>query len=331
MEITAVTLREADERFRLRSLFGLDRDDDDEEVVVSGDVTLENLPLDFTELDTWSGLTATNSFSGLVVDGDLTVTDWITNWEMDFGPFLLVRGDVRAKNFGTSGSEVLVEGNLEVAQTLAGIYNHGRTVIKGDTRAEVVLTEQHAFEFHGRLNAEIGIAGNFLQVADPAKVQVGSWAGHVLDLRHQILPNLGSRSMRALRGLDSDFWDYDRRQVLSAMEAGRSLLRASGPRQVGRETPLSFEETIREVLRQARYQEQDRWDDGFYTCTRESEEPFVEVWFSEADEPAEADEPKAPEELDPATELRGYAEALIAAGYRATIDPDDDECLQVRR
>jgi hypothetical protein len=200
-----------------------------------------------------------------------------------------------------------------------------------------VLTEQHAFEFHGRLNAEIGIAGNFLQVADPAKVQVGSWAGHVLDLRHQILPNLGSRSMRALRALDSDFWDYDRRQVLSALEAGRSLLRASGPRQAGRETSLSPEETIREVLRQARCQEQDRWDGGFSTCTRESEEPFVEVWFSEADEPDEpdesdeSDESGAPEELDPATELRGYAEALIAAGYRATIDPDDDECLQVRR
>ncbi|MER5987049.1 hypothetical protein [Streptomyces sp. NPDC001787] len=38
-------------------------------------------------------------------------------------------------------------------------------------------------------------------------------------------------------------------------------------------------------------QEQDRWGDGFSTCTRESEEPFGRVWFSEADEPDDADEP----------------------------------------
>jgi hypothetical protein len=176
----------------------LGRNDDAEVVVFTGDTTLENLPLDFSHLDSWSGLMKTHPgmFLGVVVDGDLTVTDWITNWEWDFGPFLLVRGNVRAKNFATAGSEVPIEGNLKVTQTVAGIYNHGRTVIKGDTSAEVVLTAEHLTEFHGRLTAELGIAGNFLRVADPAKVQVNGWAGYVCDLQGQILPSLGSRSTR---------------------------------------------------------------------------------------------------------------------------------------
>jgi hypothetical protein len=291
----AVPLDEADERFGVRSLFHLGANADAEVVVLSGNTILEKLPLDFSHLDSWTGLAKAqpDMFLGVVVDGDLTVTDWITNWERDFGPFLLVRGDVRAKNLGTAGSEILIEGDLDVTQTLAGIYNHGHTIIKGDTRAEVVLTDQHLTEFHGGLQAELGIAGNFLRVADPATVRVNGWAGYVCDLKGQIIEGLGSRSTRALRALDPDFQELDSRTILKAVEAGRSLLRTPGADNPG--TPA---ETIRDVLRLNGRREHGRWDDGFVVDAGRDEEPY-EVYFCEADEPDEPGEPGAPEVLDP--------------------------------
>ncbi|MER5988647.1 hypothetical protein [Streptomyces sp. NPDC001787] len=329
--IRAVPLQEADERFGVRSLFHLDGIDDAEVVVFTGDTTLESLPLDFSELDSWSGLTKTHpdAFRGVVVDGDLTVTEWITNWDTDFGPFLLVRGDVRAKSLATSGSEILIEGDLEVAQTLAGFYNHGHTVIKGDTRAEVVLTSQHLSEFHGRLTAELCVAGKFLRVADPARVQVNGWEGHVHDLRGDILPSLGSASTRALRALDPDFRDLDRRPLLKAIEAGRSLLRAPGPPRATPDGPRTPAEAIRDILRLAGSREQDRWDDGF--VVGEGKDDVFEVFYCEANEPDDPPAPGAPEVLDPAAELLRYAGALTAAGYRVAADPHDAEVLLVRR
>ncbi|MER5193613.1 hypothetical protein ACWD3J_15225 [Streptomyces sp. NPDC002755] len=329
--LRAVTLREADERFGVRSLFHLGRPDDDAEVVVfSGDTALERLPLDFSHLDSWSGLAKTHPdmFLGVVVDGDLTVREGVTNWEGDFGPFLLVRGDVRAGNFATAGSEVLVEGDLQVTRTLAGIYNHGRTVIKGDTVAEVVLTQEHLTEFHGRLTARLAVAGNFLEVADPAKVQVDAWAGYVCDLRGRILPTLGSRSTRALRALDPDFRDLDSRKILTAVEAGRSLLRADTPPRTDPGAPGSPAEAVREVLRLAGCREHDPWDDGFVVDAGRDGGP-VEVYFCEADEPDHPDDPDAAPALDPVTESARYSAALTAAGHRVTVDPHDEDVLHV--
>ncbi|WP_105969325.1 hypothetical protein [Streptomyces geranii] len=338
--IRTVSLREADEAFGVRSLFHLDRPADDTEVLVlPGDSALENLPLDFSHLDAWSGLTKAHPdmFLGLVVDGSLTVADWITNWEWDFGPFLLVRGDVRARNFATAGSEVVVEGDLEVTQTVAGVYNHGRTVVRGRTRAEVVLTAEHLTEFHGGLDAELGIAGNFMRVGDPAGVRVAAWSGYVCDLRGNILPDLGTRSTRALRALDPDFRELDSRTILKAMEAGRSLL-AGPPTDTDADTDTDTTDdpadAIRHVLLQAGRRRHDRWDDGFVvgrnTAPVEApSEATFEVYFCEADEPDEPGTPGAPEPLDPEAELSRYAEALSAAGYAVAVDPHDEDVLQV--
>ncbi|SEP96122.1 hypothetical protein SAMN04487983_1002280 [Streptomyces sp. yr375] len=330
----AVPFPETDERFGIRSRFPLGANDAAEVVVLTGDTTLDSLPLDHTRLDAWCGLSKTSpdAFLGVMVDGDLSVADRITNLEWDFGPFLLVRGDVRVRNLATAGSEILVEGDLHVAQTLAGVYNHGRTVVKGDARAEVVVTEQHLTEFHGRLTAELCTAGNFLRIADPARVQVGGWAGYVCDLEGRLLPDVGSRSTRALRALDPDFWDLDGGAILTAMKAGRSLLRTAD-RQT--RAPRSPADAVREVLRLAGCREHDRWDDGFVVDPGRDDEPY-EVYFCEADEPDEPGTPGtpgtpgAPETLDPATELTRYTKALAAAGYGVRVDPVDVDVLWVR-
>jgi hypothetical protein len=254
---------------------------------------------------------------------------------MGFRPLPAGAGDVRAKNFATAGSEVLIEGNLEVTQTVAGIYNHGHTVIKGDTRAEVVLTDEHLTEFQGALSAALGIAGNFLRVGDPENVRVNGWAGYVCDLQGRILPDLGSRSTRALRALDPDFWDLDSRTILKAIEAGRSLLRAPGPAQTDPDapgTPADPADAIRHVLRQAGCREHDRWEDGFIVGSGKDDQPDqpFEVYFCEADEPDEPGTDGAPEPLDPVAELSRYAEALAVARYQVAVDPHDEDVLQVR-
>ncbi|MFJ4786880.1 hypothetical protein [Streptomyces sp. NPDC088794] len=213
-----------------------------------------------------------------------------------------------------------------MTQTLAGVYNHGRTVIKGDTRAEVVLTDYHLTEFHGGLRAELAIAGDFLRIADPAKVQVNGWAGGVRDLQGTILPGLGTRSTRALRALDPDFRELDTRVILKAAEAGRSLLHIPGRADAG--TPAATPAgAIRDLLRLARHREHDRWDDGFVVDAGQDGEPS-EVYFCEADEP---DEPGAPEALDPATEPGRWTQTLTAAGYHVSVDPHDEDVLRVHR
>jgi hypothetical protein len=242
----AVTVREADRRFGVCRLFGLrqaDLDyygDDAGVIIVAGGSLLERLPLDFhVSADVWFGAThdLPRGYLGVVVDGDLTVSDWVVNEQEDSGPFLLVHGDLRATNVATSGSNVLVEGSVEAAQTIAGLHNDGRTVVRGDARAQVVLVYEHLMRIHGTLTADLAIAGNFLRVADPGRLRVGGWAGPVSDLDGRPFDTVGSGSYEALSLLDPALFDgdgpdeergIDPDAVLDAVQAGRSLLR--GPR-----------------------------------------------------------------------------------------------------
>ncbi|GAA0937084.1 hypothetical protein [Actinocorallia libanotica] len=136
-DIRAIALRDADRDFGLRSLFSLAGAGDGAQVIVCvGDTGLEHLPLDFAALEVWARATGVpkagpGAVLGVAVYGDLAVSGWIINAERDSGPFLWVRGDVRAGGFATAGSEVRVEGALEVARTFAGV--RGRTVVGGDT------------------------------------------------------------------------------------------------------------------------------------------------------------------------------------------------------
>lgn len=87
------------------------------------------------------------------------------------------------------------------------------------------------------------------------------------------------------------------------------------------------------MLRLARCQERDPWDDGFVVNPGDNGAP-VEVYFCEADEPDEQDhahEPGSPRPLDTAAELGRYAEALTAAGYRVGVDTHDKDVLQIHR
>ena len=95
---------------------------------------------------------------GTIVDGDLEVTGSIVNRDSDRGPFLLVSGDVRAKNLIAGGAEIVILGDLIVDDVIFGFYNHGTITVHGTTRAKAIITEYHAFDLRGRVEG-ITISG----------------------------------------------------------------------------------------------------------------------------------------------------------------------------
>ena len=95
---------------------------------------------------------------GTIVDGDLEVTGTIVNRNSDSGPFLLVTGDLRAKNLVTGGAEIVVLGDLIVDGVIFGFYNHGSITVHGATRAKAIITEYHSFDLRGRVEG-ITISG----------------------------------------------------------------------------------------------------------------------------------------------------------------------------
>jgi hypothetical protein len=105
-----------------------------------GNLTLDQLDLDHRK----DGVP-----DGLIVDGNLTV-DVIENGEQDFGPFLVVLGDLKAKNVAVGGAPIEVTGNLAVSGTFHGYYNHGITTVKGDVAVNLLIADDYLFRFKGK-------------------------------------------------------------------------------------------------------------------------------------------------------------------------------------
>ena len=102
---------------------------------------------------------------GTIVDGDLEVTGTIVNRDSDAGPFLLVTGNLRAKNLVAGGSEIVVLGDLIVDEVIFGYYNHGSITVHGATRAKAIITEYHSFDLRGRVEG-ITVSGRGKITAD---------------------------------------------------------------------------------------------------------------------------------------------------------------------
>lgn len=122
-------------------LGGNGEDDDDRVLVLEGDVSLPHgLGLDYRQ-----GLFALLDeddppFTGLIVRGSLTLAGCLYNYEDDFGPFLLVTGDLTAKSIATGGARACALGAIR-ADLIIGVYNHGSVEAKGPLSARVVASE----------------------------------------------------------------------------------------------------------------------------------------------------------------------------------------------
>ncbi|HEX5063957.1 MAG TPA: hypothetical protein VFV99_31475 [Kofleriaceae bacterium] len=102
---------------------------------------------------------------GTIVDGDLEVSGSIINRDSDAGPFLLVTGNVHAKNLVAGGSEIVILGDLIVDEVIFGYYNHGSITVHGTTRAKAIITEYHSFDLRGRVEG-ITVSGRGRITAD---------------------------------------------------------------------------------------------------------------------------------------------------------------------
>ncbi|CAM3266505.1 hypothetical protein STSO111631_10815 [Stackebrandtia soli] len=310
---------DADRHFGFRASFDGKAANDDMVLVVDGDLTVDELELDFFRLDRSLGVERPDEPAalGLIVDGSLTVSGCVSNWESDFGPFLWVRGDLRAANVGTGGSAILVDGSAVIDGALYGYYNHGWTRIRGDVTAEVVIVEEHLMRFHSGLTAELAVAENFLVVDHPDRVQVNQWAGRPL-LPDDRPSDLGTRSRRAVSLLDESFWDLNRRAILVALTEGRSLLSRS--EQAEAQEPVTDADRARAALVAAGITPHGRFHSGFVVSGGDG---HIEVFHCEADDGFED------EEIDMPEELRRYTEALTGAGFGVDQDPNDVDVLRV--
>ncbi|QRO00802.1 hypothetical protein JRI60_18090 [Archangium violaceum] len=205
--------------------------------VLRGSIALDHLPLDFRQLDRFLGIprrdkggNTPDALSGLIIDGDVKVKGAVVNAEMDFGPFLLVRGDLHARDVACGGSEVRVEGALTLSGALFGFYNHGSIVVEGPTRAACVLTEEHAIRLQGGLVSPVVPGGKFLEVSgkavpeDPLALRLlapelfnwSSWVG---------LGPAGQKASKAEGESELAFIKLERELILDAIAEGRALVR----------------------------------------------------------------------------------------------------------
>ena len=127
-------------------------DDRDRVLVYRGDTRLRSLRLDHGELVGGRGPAIG---AGLIIDGDLTVTGTLHNGEQDFGPFLVVLGDLDVKHAALGGATVHIAGKLTVRGAFHGYYNHGHTTVAGDLDAALVLPDDYALELGGRVRGAV--------------------------------------------------------------------------------------------------------------------------------------------------------------------------------
>jgi predicted DNA-binding WGR domain protein len=86
---------------------------------------------------------------GLLFCKNLQAENYIFQEGSDYGPLVVVLGNVIAKNLHLRGSDVFIEGNVVVEQTfIPGDYNHGELTVDGTIQAQLILgTDDHSFEY----------------------------------------------------------------------------------------------------------------------------------------------------------------------------------------
>ncbi|MFY0564191.1 WD40/YVTN/BNR-like repeat-containing protein [Archangium lansingense] len=235
--VTVATVRALDQEFQLKKRFDLKKHSSGRVAVLRGSIVLDHIPLDFWQLDRFLGIprrdqggNSLDALSGLIIDGDVTVEGAVMNAEMDFGPFLLVRGDLRARDVACGGSQVRVEGALTLSGALFGFYNHGSIVVEGPTQAACVLTEEHAIRLEGGLVSPVVPGGKFLEVSgkavpeEPLALQqlspeLFNWSSWVE------LGPAGQKASKAGGETELAFIRLERELILDAIDAGRPLVR----------------------------------------------------------------------------------------------------------
>lgn len=104
-------------------------------------------------------------YYGAIFLKNLHAEGYIIQEETDYGPLIIVQGDIEAKNLFVSGGDCYFRGNVKIAQTLvAGVYNHGELTINGQIEADLILSFDHSFTYtpaHIKRGIVVGLQPSF--------------------------------------------------------------------------------------------------------------------------------------------------------------------------
>lgn len=107
----------------------------------------------------------TEPYYGAIFLKNLHAEGYIIQEETDYGPLIIVQGDIEAKNIFVSGGDCYFRGNVNVEQTLvAGVYNHGELTINGQIGADLILSFDHSFTYtpaHIKRGIVVGLQPSF--------------------------------------------------------------------------------------------------------------------------------------------------------------------------
>lgn len=105
--------------------------------------------------------------AGIIVNGNLTVHGSIIDFELDtVSAFLQVHGSLTCQRLAAGVAEILVSGDVQVADVLVAFYNHGRIEIAGNVNGRLLIVDDHGIEIKGKINAATYCRGWHIPGAD---------------------------------------------------------------------------------------------------------------------------------------------------------------------
>jgi len=169
---------------------------------LSTDYDLFKEYLDTLQVRIYDGDTVLNEFldlhelyheqhiAGIVVNGHLTVNAPIIDFELDtYSCFLLVNGSLNCKRLAAGCAEIIVNGDVTVADVMVAYYNHGHVDIAGDLNGELLIVDDHGADIKGKINAATYCRGWQIPAADYTdwkKILLPEIATRLLDEDHYL-------------------------------------------------------------------------------------------------------------------------------------------------
>jgi len=128
--------------------------------IYDGDVTLPEA------LDLYD-LYYEQNIAGIIVNGNLTVTGPVIDFELDtYSCFLLVHGSLNCTVLAAGCTEIIINGNVTASEVVIGFYNHGIIDIQGDINSKLLIIDNHGATIKGKTNAATFCRGWQIKAAD---------------------------------------------------------------------------------------------------------------------------------------------------------------------
>lgn len=147
LDYNVITYKEAEKKYAISDYYSSGGPEPEDKVLVfEGDTVIDgNFELIQHEMphEAW----------GYIVTGNLTVNGRILDGDMDYGPFLVVKGDLYADSITTAGAELFIIGNAFIKKFIYTFYNHGTLEIDGDLKTKLVICSDHNTIVKGKIDA----------------------------------------------------------------------------------------------------------------------------------------------------------------------------------